>query len=899
MQATSAKWQVATRNAIVESMVSELTPGTGDNSGSPRSLGVLLTGAAGIGKSHLAAQAVKALQSEVHFVHLYARTFMSAEPYEALTALLSDLEPGSRSNHVQVLAATLRRLKSLSGGRDICILIDNAHELDEKSAVILAQLAKSRSVRLLLTCGTSDLLPHELSNLVKDGFVRRTHVEPFSYQEMVEAVEGRLGGRLSQVAARKLWAASGGHPQALTILTQDMQSTRALVLREGAWCLDESLFHQERISSELFSNQLRRLSQKELRILEIVALAGTISINTLLNVADDHDLDALEEKGIVRLDADRHMRIDSPLLAKVVRGKVPAGRSKSHWDTVSLSAPMEHDFTFADMGMVLWAAESGRKLERLRALDAARSANEQSKPALALRLLATVETHAADAVVAAEAARAHLTMGNQVAARSLLNTFYSSYHEEPTLTEWVVLLLGETSLLVTSKLTFAEALTNLEKVRCELYPDSLNRGTQADSANLGRLRELLALDTANAAWWTGNFPDGLDGLDRCAGDRTPDENNSSLLLDSHRCLMNAAMGNVAAASEIGNRLFELLDQAASPVGPLSKVRENLFFASLVMGKLDMAEDVARCLNSQMTAHNDCVSSIFADLALPLVMAVRGRGGECLSLLEQEINQLRLRDEYGALGLALSTGAYACILSGDIDSAALYLAELDDYKVDAPWLIERLATYFELTARGRSGESQTSIAKLSTMADLDASSGRGSWVVESLGLALRLGATDVAPRLVEAAANWDVAAPTYYLAFAQGIESGEAEFLIRAAELAAQQGNDSAAADAAETALSWSTLGQHESRRVRLLMEQCRRNMEVGAKRIGQSQPLTARQMEIAAAAADGARNKDIAASLHVSIRTVEGHLYQIFGKLGIAERSDLAFALKQAVGNKL
>jgi DNA-binding CsgD family transcriptional regulator len=52
--------------------------------------------------------------------------------------------------------------------------------------------------------------------------------------------------------------------------------------------------------------------------------------------------------------------------------------------------------------------------------------------------------------------------------------------------------------------------------------------------------------------------------------------------------------------------------------------------------------------------------------------------------------------------------------------------------------------------------------------------------------------------------------------------------------------------------------------------------------------LTRRERDIARLAAEGRTNAEIADRLRVSVRTVEGHLYQAFAKLGVTRRSDLA-----------
>lgn len=58
--------------------------------------------------------------------------------------------------------------------------------------------------------------------------------------------------------------------------------------------------------------------------------------------------------------------------------------------------------------------------------------------------------------------------------------------------------------------------------------------------------------------------------------------------------------------------------------------------------------------------------------------------------------------------------------------------------------------------------------------------------------------------------------------------------------------------------------------------------------------LTPSERRVAALAADGAANKDIAQALYVTPKTVELHLSAAYRKLGIRSRRDLPAALARA-----
>jgi ATP/maltotriose-dependent transcriptional regulator MalT len=76
-----------------------------------------------------------------------------------------------------------------------------------------------------------------------------------------------------------------------------------------------------------------------------------------------------------------------------------------------------------------------------------------------------------------------------------------------------------------------------------------------------------------------------------------------------------------------------------------------------------------------------------------------------------------------------------------------------------------------------------------------------------------------------------------------------------------------------------------------LARRCQGALTPALRAIQTQAMLSKREIEVAALAAAGQTNKDIAHSLNVSVRTAENHLQRVYEKLGVARRADLAQAL--------
>jgi DNA-binding NarL/FixJ family response regulator len=104
-----------------------------------------------------------------------------------------------------------------------------------------------------------------------------------------------------------------------------------------------------------------------------------------------------------------------------------------------------------------------------------------------------------------------------------------------------------------------------------------------------------------------------------------------------------------------------------------------------------------------------------------------------------------------------------------------------------------------------------------------------------------------------------------------------EHLERAAGLAARHGAGRGEAIAA-----------HGLRRLGVRPRTAPRPARAGAGVRADPGALTPREREIAALVARGSANKEVAATLHLSPKTVEANLSRVYAKLGVRSRTELA-----------
>src|SRR4029077_7617501 len=64
--------------------------------------------------------------------------------------------------------------------------------------------------------------------------------------------------------------------------------------------------------------------------------------------------------------------------------------------------------------------------------------------------------------------------------------------------------------------------------------------------------------------------------------------------------------------------------------------------------------------------------------------------------------------------------------------------------------------------------------------------------------------------------------------------------------------------------------------------------QMASSKVRERSPLSAREREIVALVAQGYKNKEMAEKMFISEQTVKNHLHNIFDKLGVSDRLELA-----------
>ncbi|TLM74278.1 helix-turn-helix transcriptional regulator [Pseudarthrobacter sp. NamB4] len=840
----------------------------------------------GIGKSSLAAAIAERLTGELNVLQMHGSSALAAVPFGILTPYTGELTAEESVSPVAVLRSMWSYFEKLKAGNGapVLLVIDDAHYLDEASAGVVADLISAGWATVVAAARPRPGLPQPLDQLWYDGLAERVDLRPLNREQIEEALAHLLDGTVPAATVDAVWTASGGNPRLLDALLHDAAEAGILAKRNGIWILLGALpTDGVRLTSVVTKDHLRRRPEEQ-EALKLIALAGPVSRKAIEDVCGAAVVRSLLDQQMVVENSGiaAELILWNALFAKAIRNTISVSRSlqlleklREHQDPAALRGE-------GWLRSVEWALECGLRVSDAGMLEAGREALTRFRNQSARSIAAKVHDPELLPLARAIQARALYNEGSYAEAAGLLEDCWPQLARHP---EGPAVLL----LRASAQLATGQPLTVLaEAIRGQA------RETQA--AAPAWQDELLQLLQAGAE------VDFQALLTRAADLRS--RRSAEAGGDPVRAIGEALLAHALAAA---GRPAEGLDAAllaASELGPLEN--SLFFFSEFVLGRLvsdylAMGEwaSAERELDSYASGHAPGAATFNGSLQVlrGYSMLRQGRMERAYQLLLPAVEALRLNDPLQLFRFGSALGFYAAARLGDTAQAKRLEQDYKDAVAGGPAHDFLAAAYVAAAGEylSRDGKGLASLHTLVTTAE--ASSRKGA-LLELLALCWDLGDSSVIPMVQEAARGVEGRWAGAMLKLATDWEAANGDTLMATAAMLEESGFVNLAREAyarASTVLEQSG-ERRRSRQAVAQREKC--DHELGERfregRFIAAAPavhLTRREQDIVELAVQGLTDREIAQRLMVSVRTVEGHLYRTYVKLGVRSRDELESAL--------
>jgi DNA-binding CsgD family transcriptional regulator len=813
--------------------------------------GLVVTGRAGEGKTRLLAAARdRAAASGVAVYWAVATDAAAGVPLAPFAPLLPRAADGAQPT------AGLGLVAAALGGGERAVAVDDAHLLDPASVALIAHLLANTAVPVVLTART-----------VEAAWLRdlpRITLDPLTGPEIVEVLETALGGAVETALAAGLATLSDGNPLLLRELVGAALAAGA-VRRDGdLWRATGPLVVATDLPAAIRS-RLDRLPGAVRAAAELVALAEPVDAAMLEEVLDADALAGLEDERLLVLEAGR-LRLVHPLYAESLRATMPPTRARRHRRRLAEAFDGRSRLRAA-----IFRLDGGLPADPDLFMAAAREASDGLDHELAGRL-----------------ARAAVDAGGGFEARLLLISELPYEGRAADALELADELTGE-AIDDAARLRLASARANLELV---LGRVDAARATLADArarAGSPAARLRVALQQAAQAFSTGHMGRCIEYGDDVL-EREPDDPTVLGRLAVSRVRALACAGRSRDAIAFAERTLAAVEVGGS-ASRLATIRMTLLQALAFDGQLFRAQDLGAA--GMAAASHGPAAALRAYWAQELgqVAMMRGHATTARRWLRETLAVMPIAGLPASPQLwTLDALAEAEAMLGD-SAAAAAMADRCRAVLPAGFVAARRSgAVWAVAAAGETSSAQR--VALAHARELDAAGSylMAAWVLHD---AVRLGATDA--DVVDALAGYAARSQSPLMAalaghaVARGAEDPVA--LDRAAGTLAALGCDLWAAEAATAASRLhrraGSLGSALSSAA-LATDALGRCGPVRTAGPDATDPLTAREREVADLAARGLSDRDIAARLHLSERTVQSHLYRSYRKLGVRGREGLA-----------
>ena len=853
---------------------------------SPDTNGALILGGVGMGKTSLVDAVLEHPQVQCPVMRLYCSPSLAHVPYGVLSPYLGALR--SIEDPVQVLREINQRLAGRSAQAAGLVVVEDAQFLDAQSCFVLALLAENASLKLVaIGAGALDAAS-PLAAMSASMQLETIVVQPLGLDHVRQLVDQLVPGVMGDGAAQVVAHASGGNPsfakayvssgleQGTLFSTATDEFTPPPRLR--VWTAASALPEADERLQDLVREVHQQIPEAEQRCLQLLALAGALPSAVLLGCSMTYK--GLLDSGELRVTQAGLVEFSSELHASVLRQLVPAQLSTELYAT--WQEARERLGLAPTPRQVLWGLEIGRDIAQEQVLDAVAEAAGELDYILAWQLCSIYQLGHTGAPGALLEAQVMLGIGRYHTARSLLmRTIRHAEDPQHLRAAFNQLLLVLTSLGV--KAGQLRELEDLWDARARNFADPAQRdhlvaGRQAANRLITLWKRVHTTDGLRPQLW--EVEELLSEPELTAEMRVI---TLMLLSDLH-----SMDGHCRTAHELAQQAQQVLE-ANPALGRLyePKVAFRLGWNLIFLGDYASAEQFLATYRGTTVHQVMHRQGVIATLQ-GLTALAQGRTVHASEKFTEAIAELQLHDPAQILSLAehlyrsaesqlgTSTAAETSRWPvpgdgptlGEVSSRQRLFARAVSASLGKPMGSENLADFPLL-------EREALIRVLGQLVDSDLPGHPGRERLAWLAIRQQGLRSTLAARLAELCTTGQ----TEELAQLgrQAVAEGELELGVQALARAAARYSDAG-----------------EQRSCGALLRQVARIVETEGMNPGRYvlrtlalTELTAREAEIVDLARAGKNNAEIARALTVSQRTVEGHLYRVFAKLGISERAEL------------
>jgi DNA-binding CsgD family transcriptional regulator len=839
--------------------------------------GVALVGDSGVGKSMLARAVADTLASGGATVRYVLGTQTGcAIP---LGAFYRSLTVEAVHEPAAMLAAAH---KTLEREENLVVVVDDAQLLDPLSSTLVHQLAAGGSARLIVTIRSGDPVPDAVTALLKERLLLSLRIEPFT-REQTEALAGAvLGGVVDTGLITELHQRTAGKPLLLCGLLDAGRESGVLVHTDAGWQLRGAL-QADRQLHELLEFQLQSFAPEELAAVEILAAAEVLDWEILRGLCDPDAVGRLERRGIIQVVADGSntvARLNHPVVAEVAMQHAGVVRSRQlngmlaqqlrkNLQAKGQRSGLPDVRTRIQLAQFMMGSDLSPDLDVI--IDAAASAMIMSNPACGEELARFAFERGGGLPAAILLGRAIGWQGRGDEVEAML----ADVDPPDGADQWLIVQWGALRAL------------NLF-INCGRVEPA--RQVLADVKNRVDSEAVVGLVTAlevSFAFFSGDVATAIEtGPSLCGSDVLPLAALWAAVATACALALAGRFGDVHRIADAGLRAAALSESGSD--------RFNIGLAEVTAltwaGDFPAAERVWERYAAIAAGVPEANAMVYAMLGV--VQLGRGALPSACAAFQDSISAMSRGFPAVWLMLVTAWSAQAEGARGDRAAAAAALRRSEDaygpqVAVFLPEL--ELARAWERAAVGQTSAAQTHALRAAQIARQ-----AGMFAVEMRALHTAVRFDDGSPteRLAELANTLNTAMAAAIAEHARGLADHDGDLLDAAANRFADIGAVALAADAAaQAAREHARTGKRgkeleSSTRAHWLASQ----HEIRTPAVhsaAQPLPITDREREIVMLAAAGLSNRQIAERLSVSVRTVEGHIYRIFAKLGIERREQL------------